>query len=62
MTMEINTLASNLITSISELKKNPMAVLAASNGQAVAVLNRNKPAFYCVPVELYEEFVKSQNE
>ncbi|WP_288987585.1 hypothetical protein [uncultured Pseudoalteromonas sp.] len=59
--MEINTLSSNLITSISELKKNPMAVLAASNGQAVAVLNRNKPVFYCVPVKLYEEFVKSQN-
>lgn len=58
--MEVNKLSSNLITSITDLKKNPMAVLNGSHGQAVAVLNRNKPVFYCVPVEVYEELVKSQ--
>jgi mRNA interferase RelE/StbE len=37
------------VVSISEHKKNPMATLAAGEGMAVAVLNRNEPAFYCVP-------------
>ena len=32
--------------SISEHKKNPMATVAAGEGMAVAVLNRNEPAFY----------------
>lgn len=41
-------------TSISELKKNPMAVVEQAQGFPVAVLNRNQPAFYCVPAEAYE--------
>jgi antitoxin StbD len=41
-------------TSISELKKNPMAVVEQGDGFPVAVLNRNQPAFYCVPAEAYE--------
>lgn len=41
-------------TSISELKKNPMAVLAQAGGMPVAVLNRNQPAFYCIPAKAYE--------
>lgn len=41
-------------TSISELKKNPMAVVEQGNGFPVAVLNRNQPAFYCVPADAYE--------
>jgi len=41
-------------TSISELKKNPMAVVEGADGFPVAVLNRNQPAFYCVPADAYE--------
>lgn len=41
--------------SISEHQKNPMATVAAGEGMAVAVLNRNEPAFYCVPAKTYEE-------
>jgi antitoxin StbD len=41
------------ISSISELKKNPMKVMASGDGEAVAILNHNKPAFYVVPVEAY---------
>lgn len=41
-------------TSISELKKNPMAVVEQGGGFPVAVLNRNQPAFYCVPADAYE--------
>ncbi len=40
--------------SVTELKKNPMGTVAAGEGFAVAILNRNAPAFYCVPAEAYE--------
>jgi antitoxin StbD len=40
--------------SISELKLNPMKVVASGHGLPVVVLNRNAPAFYCVPASAYE--------
>jgi antitoxin StbD len=40
--------------SISELKANPMKVALSAHGQAIAVLNRNEPAFYCIPADTYE--------
>lgn len=43
----------NVAASVSELKKNPMATVAAGDGAAVAILNRNEPAFYCVPASVY---------
>ncbi len=43
--------------SISELKKNPSAVVAQGEGFPVAVLNRNEPDFYCVPAEAWEELM-----
>jgi antitoxin StbD len=40
--------------SISELKANPMKVVSSGEGMPIAVLNRNEPAFYCVPARAYE--------
>ena len=40
--------------SVSELKKNPMATVAAGEGFPVAILNRNEPAFYCIPAKSWE--------
>ncbi|MGR5238991.1 type II toxin-antitoxin system Phd/YefM family antitoxin [Vibrio alfacsensis] len=40
--------------SISELKKNPTALLNEAEGSAIAILNHNKPAAYLVPAETYE--------
>ncbi|MCP4320969.1 MAG: type II toxin-antitoxin system Phd/YefM family antitoxin [Alteromonadales bacterium] len=40
--------------SISELKANPMKVAMSADGDAIAVLNRNEAAFYCIPAETYE--------
>ena len=40
--------------SISELKKNPTALLNEADGSAIAILNHNKPAAYLVPAETYE--------
>jgi antitoxin StbD len=39
---------------ISELKKNPMAVVEQGDGAPVAILNRNEPVFYAVPARAYE--------
>jgi antitoxin StbD len=50
----VHTVLADVTTSISELKKNPMAVVGQGEGFPVAVLNRNQPAFYCVPAEAYE--------
>lgn len=48
---------SDTSASVSELKKNPMATVSAGDGFPVAILNRNQPAFYCVPAELYEQML-----
>ncbi len=50
----VHTVLADVTTSISELKKNPMSVVEQGEGFPVAVLNRNQPAFYCVPAEAYE--------
>ena len=42
------------VASISELKVNPMKVVASGDGMPVAVLNRNQPVFYCVPAVAYQ--------
>lgn len=40
--------------SISELKKNPSALITEASGSPVAVLNHNKPAAYLIPAATYE--------
>ena len=40
--------------SVSELKRDPMGTVAAGEGFPVAILNRNAPAFYCIPAKAYE--------
>jgi antitoxin StbD len=55
--MKIEPILADAGISISQLKKNPSAVIAASDGFAVAILNRNKPAAYLVPALLWEEIL-----
>jgi len=43
--------------SIADHKQNPMATVAAGEGMAVAGLNRNEPAVYCVPVKADEQLM-----
>ena len=43
--------------SISDLKKNPSAVIEAAEGFPVAVLNRNTPSAYLIPAKAWEELV-----
>ncbi|TBW09524.1 hypothetical protein E0E50_11750 [Azotobacter chroococcum subsp. isscasi] len=44
----------NVVASITEFKKDPVGTVEAGYGEVVAVLNRNEPAFYCVPAARYE--------
>lgn len=44
--------------SISELKANPMKVVASADGMPIAILNRNQPAFYCVPAKAYQAMME----
>ena len=44
--------------SISQLKANPMKVVASGQGMPIAVLNRNAPAFYRVPAAAYEAMME----
>ena len=46
------------VASVSELKRNPMATVAAGEGFPVAILNRNEPAFYCIPAKAYEALLE----
>ena len=39
---------------ISDLKRNPAAVIAAAREQQVAILNRNKPVAYLISPEAWE--------
>jgi len=40
--------------SISELKKNPTALLNEADGAPVAILHHNKPTAYLIPADTYE--------
>ena len=49
-----HTVLAEVIASVSELRKNPLGTVAAGGGFPVAILHRNRPAFYCVPASAFE--------
>jgi len=44
--------------SVSELKKNPSALIDQAEGEPIAILNHNKPTAYLVPAETYEQLME----
>ncbi|MEQ1688025.1 MAG: type II toxin-antitoxin system prevent-host-death family antitoxin [Sphingopyxis sp.] len=50
----IHQLLADTGVSISDLKKNPSAIIAAADGCPVAILNRNTPAAYLIPAKAWE--------
>ncbi len=44
--------------SITELKKNPSALIEQSDGEPIAILNHNRPTAYLVPAETYEALLE----
>ncbi len=49
----------NCSASISELKRNPSALIEQSDGEPIAILNHNKPTAYLIPAQTYEELLDS---
>ncbi len=43
--------------SITDLKKNPQALIDDAHGEAIALLNRNKPTAYIIPAKTYEKLM-----
>ena len=56
-TNSVRSIFANACVSVSDLKRNPSAVIDAAGGQAVAILNHNRPAAYLVPAEAYEKIM-----
>ncbi|MBS0584029.1 MAG: type II toxin-antitoxin system prevent-host-death family antitoxin [Proteobacteria bacterium] len=54
----METILSDTSVSITELKRNPSAVIEAAAGEPVAVLIHNKPSAYLVPAATYERIVE----
>ncbi|MDP2178417.1 MAG: plasmid stabilization protein [Methylobacter sp.] len=48
------TLFAETAASLSELRNDPIATVAAGDGFPVAILDHDEPAFYCIPVKAYE--------
>jgi antitoxin StbD len=57
-----HTILSNLVASISEFKKHPMATVNNAEGKPLAILNRNEPVFYCVPAKTYEMLLETLDD
>jgi antitoxin StbD len=53
-----HTILSEIVASVTELKRDPMGTVAAGEGSPVAILNRNEPAFYCVPAKTFEAMME----
>lgn len=50
----VETILAEACVSISDLKKNPAAVVAAARERQVAILSRNKPVAYVISPEVWE--------
>jgi len=44
----------NCSASISELKRNPSALIEKAEGEPIAILKHNRPTAYLIPAETYE--------
>lgn len=44
----------NYTVSISQLRRNPQALIDKAHGDIIALLNRNRPTAYIVPAETFD--------
>jgi len=56
---EMKAVLADCSASISELKRNPSALIDQSGGAPIAILNHNRPTAYLIPAETYEELLES---
>jgi antitoxin StbD len=55
--MQMQQILASFSASISELKKNPTALLNKAEGETIAILNHNLPNAYLVPADKYEQLM-----
>ena len=60
--MNIHPIHADFAASISAFKANPMKVLNSANGLPIAILNRNEPAFYCVPAPAFDAMMELMDD
>nr|WP_250810876.1 type II toxin-antitoxin system Phd/YefM family antitoxin [Neorhizobium tomejilense] len=48
--------------SVSDLKKNPTAIVEGASGAAVAILNHNRIMAYVVPASTYEAMIDALDD
>jgi antitoxin StbD len=53
----MKTVLANCSASITELKRNPSALIDQSEGEPIAILNHNQPTAYLIPAATYEELM-----
>jgi antitoxin StbD len=58
MGVVMESILANFSVSISELKKNPSALIEQSGGDPIAILNHNRPTAYLVPAATYEALLE----
>ncbi len=58
----MNTVLANCSVSISELKRNPSALIDQADGEPIAILNHNKPTAYLIPADTYEELMEQMED
>lgn len=51
-----------IAVSVSELKRNPSAIVDGARGSAVAILNHNRVMAYMVPAETYEAMMDALDD
>ncbi len=57
MVSAMKAVLANCSASISELKKNPSALIEQAEGEPIAILNHNRPTAYLIPAETYEQLM-----
>ena len=58
----MKTVLASCSASVSELKKNPSALIDQAEGEPIAILNHNKPTAYLVPAETYEQLMEKLDD
>ena len=48
--------------SITDLKKNPSAIIREAEGAPVAILNHNRPSAYIVPADAFEAMLEKLDD
>ena len=54
----MNAVLANCSVSITELKKNPSALIEQAEGEPIAIYNHNKPIAYLISAAAYEELLE----